>query len=136
LKKPLVPIGTKKDLEDRSLKRGRTKAITYLVINEGGEGEEIEEVGEESPDVGVSIFAKAFIVEPINLRDLPGLVVSAKDCYAVSVAQFESNKQRHCFDRVIAAIDVVAHEEIVGVWRVSSNAEELGEIVLASEADR
>lgn len=95
-----------------------------MIINEGGEGEEIKEVGEESPDVGVSVFAEAFIVEAIDLGDLPGLVIPAKDCYAVSVAQFESNKQRHCLDRVVASIDVVAHEEVVRVWRVSSNAEE------------
>jgi hypothetical protein len=58
----------------------------YLVVNECGEGKEIEEVGEESPDIRVSIFAETFIVKTIHLRDLPRLMVSAKNRYTVAVA--------------------------------------------------
>lgn len=68
---------TEKDVQEK---------YTYLVVNEGGEGKEIEEVGEESPDIRVSIFAETFIVKTIYLRDLPRLMVSAKNRYTVAVA--------------------------------------------------
>jgi hypothetical protein len=101
-----------------------------LVVNEGGEREEIKEVGEESPHVGVSVFSKALVVKAVYLSNLPGFVVSTEDCYAVPVAKLESDEQCHGFDGIIAAIDVVAHEEVVGIRRVASDAEKLREIVL------
>ena len=103
---------------------------THLVVNEGGEGEEIKEVGEESPHIGVSVFSKALVVKAVYLCNLPRFVVPAKDCYAVPVAKLESDEQRHGFDRIIAAIDVVAHEEVIGIRRISPDAEKLREIVL------
>ena len=41
----------------------------------------------------------------------------------------ECDKERDCFDTMIATVDVVAHEEIVGVWRLSSNLEELQQVM-------
>ena len=35
----------------------RKRSQTYLVFDEGGERKKIEQVGEEPPDVGVSVFA-------------------------------------------------------------------------------
>jgi hypothetical protein len=52
-----------------STKRGSKKA--YLVVNQSGEGKIIEEVGEEPPHVGISVFSQTFIVEAVNLSDLP-----------------------------------------------------------------
>lgn len=62
------------------------KRYTYLIVNEGGKGKKIEEVGEESPDICVSVFAKTFVVEAIHLRYLSRLMVSAKDGYSVAIA--------------------------------------------------
>ena len=44
---------------------------TYLVVDEGCEREEIKKVGEETPHISVPVFAKAFIVKTVYLRDLP-----------------------------------------------------------------
>jgi hypothetical protein len=70
-------------------RQGREK--TYLVVNEGGEGEEVEQVREEPPHVGISVFTETLVIEPIHLCNLPRLVVPAKNCYSVAIAQLEGN---------------------------------------------
>lgn len=61
--------------------------MTDLVLDESCEGEVIEQVGEVPPDVGVSVFSEALIVESVYLRDLSRLVVAAKDRYTIAVAK-------------------------------------------------
>jgi len=41
-----------------------------LVIDEGGEGEIIEEISEVFPNIRVPVLSKTFIVEAIHLCDL------------------------------------------------------------------
>ena len=45
-------------------------AGTYLVIDECSQRKEVEEICKASPHIGVAIFAQAFVVEPVYLRDL------------------------------------------------------------------
>lgn len=49
----------------------------YLVVDNDGEGEEIEHVGEVVPDVRIAVFAVAFGVETVGLCYASGLVVAA-----------------------------------------------------------
>lgn len=48
-----------------------------LVVNQGGQWQVIEQVGKVLPDVGIAVFAQAFVVESVNLCDLSGFVVSS-----------------------------------------------------------
>ena len=66
--------------------------MTHLGLDEGGEGEEIEEVGKVAPYVRITIFAQAFIVEAVYLRDLPAFVVSPEDGDPVAVAQLHGHE--------------------------------------------
>lgn len=59
------------------MQRGSTAKIsgamnigTYLVIDECSQRKEVEEICKASPNIGVAIFAQAFVVEPVYLRDL------------------------------------------------------------------
>ena len=61
----------------------------------------------------------------LHLSDLTAFVVAAEDGDSVGVAHLEGDEESDCLDRVVATIDVVAHEEVVGVGRLSSNFEEL-----------
>ena len=83
---------------------------TYLALNQSSEGEVVEEVGEVSPDVGVAIFAQAFVVEAVHLGDLPRFVVSAEDCYTVAIAKLEGNKEGDRLDGIVPPIDIITHE--------------------------
>lgn len=48
----------------------------------------VEEISKELPDIGVAVFAHAFIVKTIHLGDLPALVVASQNRKSVSVAHF------------------------------------------------
>lgn len=48
----------------------------YAIGNDGGHWQVIKGVREVFPDVGVSVFSEAFVVEPIDLGDLTTFVVS------------------------------------------------------------
>lgn len=51
--------------------RGETAVKTEdLVVDEGGEGEVVEEVGKVLPDVCVAVLAQALVVEAVDLSDL------------------------------------------------------------------
>jgi len=41
----------------------------------------------------------------------------------------QRNQQRHGFDAVVAAVDVVSHEEVVSVGRLASDLEQLHQVV-------
>ena len=88
---------------------------TDLVLNEGGEREEVEQIGEAAPDVRVPVLAQTLVVEPIHLRDLPRFVIPAEDRDAVPITQLQRDEESHGFDGVVPSIDVVAHEEVVRI---------------------
>lgn len=48
-----------------------------LIFDEGGEREEIEEIGEVFPNIGVAILAQTLVVEAVDLRNLARFVVAA-----------------------------------------------------------
>ena len=82
-----------------------------LVVDDDGEGEEVEHVGEVVPDVGVAVFAVAFGVEAVGLGDAAGLVVAADEVHAGGVAQLEADEEGDCLHGEEAAIYVVAWNE-------------------------
>lgn len=94
-----------------------------MVVDEGCEGEIVKEIGEESPNVSVSVLAQAFVVETIDLCDLSGFVIASEDCDAIAVSEFQGDEQGDCLDGVVASVYIVAHEEVIGVWRVAANSE-------------
>ena len=74
-------------------------------------------------------MADTLVVEAIHRGDLPRLVVAADEGDAVGVADFEAEEEQEGFERVEAAVDEVAHEEVVGVRHVAADAEELHQVV-------
>ena len=74
---------------------GRAEAAVeaeYVIIDEGRQGEVVKEVGEELPNVGAAVLANALVVEAVDLRDLPGFVVAAKDEDSVGISHLETNE--------------------------------------------
>jgi len=106
-----------------------------LIVDESGKRKVIEKVGEVFPNICVSVLSQAFIVETIHLSDLSRFVVTSKDGDSVPVTNFESYEESDGFDRVVPSINVISHEQVVGIWRISSNAEQFGEIVLSIHSE-
>lgn len=65
----------------------------------------------------------------LHLSDLSGLVVTSEDGDSILEADLKGHQEGHGLDRVVSSINVVAHEEVVGVWELSANHEELTQIM-------
>lgn len=115
--------GSLSGLRERAGFGGKEK--TYLVVNQGGQRKIVEKIGKVLPHICVAVFPEALVVEAVNLGDLSGLVVATEDGDAVAVSDLEGNEQCYGFDRVVATVDIVTHEEVVGIGRVTADAEEL-----------
>jgi len=56
-------------------------------------------------------------------------VVASEDCQSLWEADLESDKQSDCLNRVVAAIDVITHKEIVSLRRLTTDLEQLKQVV-------
>ena len=56
-------------------------------------------------------------------------MVATKNGDSVSEAHFESNKQSDSLYTVVAAIDVITHEKVVCVRRLTSDFEKLAQVM-------
>ena len=89
--------------------RGETSVEAEdLVLDQGGEGKEVEEVGEVFPHVCIAVLAEALVVETVDLSDLSRLVVAAEDGDALGVSDLEGHEEGDSFNREVATVDVVA----------------------------
>ena len=114
------------------------------VLDDGGQREEIEEFRELFPNIGVAVLTQALIVEAIpkvnrvsatlyyfdlHLSDLTALVVTAQNCDSVGEANLEGDEECDGLDTVVATIDVITHEQVVSVGRLTANLEELTKVM-------
>ena len=65
----------------------------------------------------------------LHLCDLSALMISAKNRDSVSVAYFECYHKCHDLHRVVSSVYIVSHEEIVCVWELATDFEQLDQIV-------
>jgi hypothetical protein len=86
-----------------------------LIFNDSSQGQVVEEVSQEFPNICVAILSHALVVKAINLGDLARFMVTSQNADSVSVANFEANEQRHSLNRVVASVHVVTHKQVVGV---------------------
>lgn len=101
----------------------------HLIINQRGQRKVIKQICKELPNVRIPIFPQTLVIKPINLSNLSRLVIPSQDRHSISVSQLECNEQSDSFNRVVSTINIVTHEEVVGVGGVTTDSEELGEIV-------
>jgi len=82
------------------------------------------------PRVGIAVLAHALVVEAVHLCDLPRLVVTAQQRHLLWVLGLEDEQLRERLEAVVAAVDKVAHENVVGLGRVAARAEQLLQVVV------
>lgn len=100
-----------------------------LVLNESGKRKVIKQVSEALPDVWGVVLSETLVVESIDLSDLSTLVISTEDGETIRISHLEGDQEGDSLNGIVTAVNIVSHEEIVGVWEVSSNLEELLKIV-------
>ena len=59
-----------------------------FIVNDSCKGKIIEDLGAVSPYVYGTILSQAFIIEPIDLRDLSALVVTSDQSDSLGVTYF------------------------------------------------
>jgi hypothetical protein len=100
-----------------------------LLVNDGRDGQAVEAVGEGLPQLDV-VSALALIVEAIDTVDGGTLVVTTQDEEVLGVLDLVGEKQTDGFERLLATVDVVTEEEVVGLRGESAVFEKAQEIVV------
>lgn len=65
----------------------------------------------------------------VHLSNLTALVVSTQNGDSVAVAHLQADEQRDGLNGVVSTVDVISHEEVVGIRRLASNSEQLDQVV-------
>jgi hypothetical protein len=100
-----------------------------LLIDDGGNGETVEAVGESLPELDV-VTALALIIETIDTIDRGALVVATQNEEVFGILDLVSEQKADSLERLLATVDVVTQEEVVGLGRETAIFEETQEIVV------
>ena len=111
------------------ISRHRGGEVGGCAEHERAQGEVVEDLAAVAPDVRAAVLADALVVEAIHGCYLPRLVVTSYECDAVWVADLEAEEEEEGFKRVEAAVDEVAHEEVVCLWYIATDSEQLHQVV-------
>lgn len=99
------------------------------IVDDGGEDQKVKHLGAVSPHIDGTVLAKALVIEAVHLGDLTALVVAAKERHSVGVADLQGQQKEKCLYAVVASVDVVAEEDVVGVGTLAAHFEELLDVV-------
>ena len=112
-----------------------------LVLNHRCEGNIIEQVGEHRPHIFAPEFLDTLVIKPIYLRYSSRLVVSSSEGDSFRVSNLQTDQQCYSFYRVVAPINIVTKEEVVGEGYFAADCEEFDEVMelamyIATDGDR
>ena len=100
-----------------------------LLVNDGGDGQAVEAVGEGLPQLDV-VSSLALIVETVDAVDRGTLVVAAEDEEVLGVLDLVGEEQADGLERLLATVDVITKEEVVGLRRETTILEQTQEVVV------
>ena len=83
----------------------------------------VEQLDEHPPNIRMAIFAQTLIIEAVNLSDLARLVVAAQNRDAVRIAHLQRNEKGDRLDTVMTTVNIISHEQIIGVRKTAAQAE-------------
>jgi hypothetical protein len=67
----------------------------------------------------------AFAAGNLHLGDLSRLVVTSQNSDSILVADFEGDEESDGLDGVVTSVNVISHEEVVGVGGLATDLEQL-----------
>ena len=94
-----------------------------FVVDDGGKGQVVEDFGAVAPDVDRAVFAEALVVESVDLSDLTRLVIASDQGDTLRVTNFQGEQKKERLDRIVATIDEIAHEQVVGIGAFAAHLE-------------
>lgn len=100
-----------------------------LLVNDGGNWEAIEAIGEGLPQFDV-VPSLAFIVEAIDTIDGGALVVATENEEILGIFDLVCQEKADGLEGLLAAVHVVAKEEVVCFRREASVLEQAEKIVI------
>ena len=100
-----------------------------LLINDGSNGQAVEAVGKSLPQLDV-VASLALVVETVDTVDGGTLVVTAKNEEVLGVLDLVRQKKADGLEGLLATVDVVTEEEVVGLGWESTVLEEAEKVVV------
>lgn len=100
-----------------------------LLVDDGGNGQAVEAVGKCLPQLDV-VASLALIVETVDAVDGSTLVVAAQDEEVLGVLDLVGQEKADGLEGLLATVDVVTEEEVVGLRWESTVLEETEEVVV------
>jgi len=100
-----------------------------LLINDGGNGQAVEAVGKSLPKLDV-VASLALVVETVNTVDGRALVVAAQNEEVLGVLDLVGQQKADGLERLLATVDVVTEEEVVGLGREATVFEKTEKVVV------
>ena len=82
-----------------------------------------------APHIDAAVLAETLVVETVDGGDLAQLVVAADERDLVRIADLERQQQEQAFQRVEAAVDKVAEENVLGLRTLATRLEKRDEVV-------
>lgn len=101
----------------------------YAIVDDGGEGQVVEEFGAAFPDLRRSVLSQAFVVESVDLSDLPRLVVASDQRHAIRVPHLQRHQKQKRFDGIVPAVHEVSQKNIPRLRTIAADSEELEQVV-------
>ena len=99
------------------------------IVDNGSKRQIIEDISTVPPDVQRTIFSETFIIEPIDLCDLPAFVVASYQSNHVGIPNFVSKQKQESFHAIEASIDEIPQKEVIYGRNISPIFEELQKII-------
>jgi hypothetical protein len=100
-----------------------------LLVNDGGNGQAVEAVGKCLPKLDV-VTPLALIVEAVDAVDGGALVVATQNEEVLRVLDLVGKEQADGLERLLATVDVVAQEKVVGLGGKAAILEQAQEIIV------
>ncbi len=92
----------------------------HLPVDNGSDGQVIEDLGAVLPGIGVPVFSVDLIVEAVNGGNLAGLVVASQQGDPVGVFDLQAQQVLESLNGVEAPVNKIANEDVAGLVDLSA----------------
>lgn len=100
-----------------------------FLVDDGGDWQAVEAIGEGFPELDV-VASLALVVEAVNAVDGRALVVAAEDEEVLGVLDLVGQEKADGLKGLLATVDIVTEEEVVGLRWEATVLEETEEVVV------